>query len=154
MGEKSLYDRLGGEPAIKAVVDEFVARGASDPKVNFTREGHPNHWNATPENTPTRAAAPVLRLAATVPSYGLSLAVMPVTETLAAAIEKFEGMRWDQQALRRHAEQFDQTVFAFRVLQFLGSVAPSSCAGELLNGARLLSQNLSQRVWPRLALVG
>ena len=50
MGEKSLYDRLGGEPAIKAVVDEFVARGASDPKVNFTREGHPNHWDATPDN--------------------------------------------------------------------------------------------------------
>jgi len=78
----------------------------------------------------------------------------PDSPALAAAIEKFEGMRWDQQALRRHAEQFDQTVFAFRVLQFLGSVAPSSCAGELLNGARLLSQNLSQRVWPRLALVG
>ena len=78
----------------------------------------------------------------------------PDSLALATAIEKFESMRWDQQTLRRHAEKFDQTVFAFRVLQFLGSVAPSSCAGELLDGARLLSQSLSQRVWPRLALVG
>ena len=78
----------------------------------------------------------------------------PDSRALATAIEKFESMRWDQQRLRRHAEGFDQTVFAFRVLQFLGSVAPSSCSEELLNGARLLSQNVSQRVWPRLALVG
>jgi len=74
--------------------------------------------------------------------------------SLAEAIEKFEGLRFDQYTLRRHAEKFDRTVFTFRVLQFLGSVAPSSCAEELLTGARLLSQNISRRVWPRLALVG
>ena len=74
--------------------------------------------------------------------------------SLAEAIEKFEGMRWDPYALRRHAEKFDRTVFTFRVLQFLGSVAPNSCADELLSGARLLSQSISRRVWPRLALVG
>lgn len=78
----------------------------------------------------------------------------PNSRALAEAIEKFEGLRWNQQELRRHAEKFDRNVFAFRVLQFLGSVAPSSCADELLTGARLLSQNLSERVWPRLALVG
>jgi hemoglobin len=39
MGTKSLYDRLGGEPAIKVVVHDFVARAASDPKVNFFRKG-------------------------------------------------------------------------------------------------------------------
>jgi glycosyltransferase involved in cell wall biosynthesis len=78
----------------------------------------------------------------------------PNSLALAEAIEKFEGLRWNQQELRRHAEKFDRNVFAFRVLQFLGSVAPSSCADELLTGARLLSQNLSERVWPRLALVG
>ena len=76
------------------------------------------------------------------------------SRALAQAIEKFENLRWDQSALRRHAEKFDRSVFAFRVLQFLGSVAPSSCADELLTGARLLSESLSQRVWPRLALVG
>jgi len=76
------------------------------------------------------------------------------SRALAQAIEKFENLRWDQSALRRHAEKFDRSVFAFRVLQFLGSVAPSSCAEELLTGARLLSESLSQRVWPRLALVG
>ncbi|HVS21967.1 MAG TPA: glycosyltransferase [Pyrinomonadaceae bacterium] len=78
----------------------------------------------------------------------------PSSRALAEAMEKFESLRWNQQELRRHAERFDRNVFAFRVLQFLGSVAPSSCAEELLTGARLLSQNLSQRVWPRLALVG
>ena len=74
--------------------------------------------------------------------------------SLAGAIEKFEGMRFDQYTLRRHAEKFDRSVFSFRVLQFLGSVAPSSCSEELITGARLLSQNISRRVWPRLALVG
>jgi hemoglobin len=37
--EKSLYERLGGEPAITAVVDDFVGRAAADPKVDFTRGG-------------------------------------------------------------------------------------------------------------------
>ncbi len=76
------------------------------------------------------------------------------SHSLAEAIEKFEGLSWRQEALRHHAEGFDKNVFAFRVLQFLGSVAPASCADELLTGARLLSNNLSQRVWPRLALAG
>ena len=74
--------------------------------------------------------------------------------SLSEAIERFEGLRFDQYTLRRHAEKFDRTVFTFRVLQFLGSVAPSTCSEELLTGARLLSQNISRRVWPRLALVG
>lgn len=47
---KSLWDRLGGEPAVTAVVDDFVGRAASDPKVNFTRKGHPAEWNASPAN--------------------------------------------------------------------------------------------------------
>jgi hemoglobin len=34
MVQKSLYDRLGGKPAITAVVDEFVARLAADNRVN------------------------------------------------------------------------------------------------------------------------
>lgn len=75
-------------------------------------------------------------------------------QSIAAAIEEFESKSWDQTVLRRHAEKFDRTVFAFKVLQFLGSVAPSSCADELVVGARLLSQELSSRVWPQLALVG
>lgn len=74
--------------------------------------------------------------------------------SLSEAIERFEGLRFDQYTLRRHAEKFDRSVFTFRVLQFLGSVAPSTCSEELLTGARLLSQNISRRVWPRLALVG
>ena len=33
-GEKSLYDRLGGKPAITAVVDDFVGRVAADNRIN------------------------------------------------------------------------------------------------------------------------
>jgi hemoglobin len=32
--DKSLYDRLGGKDAIKAVVDEFIANVAADTKIN------------------------------------------------------------------------------------------------------------------------
>ena len=51
-GPKSLYHRLGGEPAIRAVVDDFVAAAAADPKVNFDRKNppHPRTWDATAEN--------------------------------------------------------------------------------------------------------
>lgn len=48
--EKSLYDRLGGVDAITAVVDDFVGRAAANPKVNFTRAGTEEEWEATPEN--------------------------------------------------------------------------------------------------------
>ena len=48
---KPLYDRLGGETAIRAVVDDFVARAAADEKVNFARRGVAGHeWQSTPEN--------------------------------------------------------------------------------------------------------
>jgi hemoglobin len=47
---KSLYERLGGEAAIKAVVDDFVARAAANPRVNFTRKGTGMEWEPTPEN--------------------------------------------------------------------------------------------------------
>ncbi len=36
---KPLWDRLGGEPAVKAVIHDFVAAAAPDPKVNFLRNG-------------------------------------------------------------------------------------------------------------------
>ena len=32
--DKSLYERLGGKPAITAVVDDFVERVAADPRIN------------------------------------------------------------------------------------------------------------------------
>ena len=34
MADKSLYDRLGGKPAITAVVDDFVGRVAADSRIN------------------------------------------------------------------------------------------------------------------------
>ena len=52
-GKASLYDQLGGEAAIKAVVDDFVARAASDPKVNFFRKGTAMEWKPTDEQLAT-----------------------------------------------------------------------------------------------------
>ena len=48
--EKSLYDRLGGEPAVAAVVENFVGRAASDPAVNFVRAGKKRTWDPSSEN--------------------------------------------------------------------------------------------------------
>src|SRR4051812_3779062 len=49
--QKTLYERLGGKDAVTAVVDDFVNRAATDPKVNFTRKGVPGaEWEATPDN--------------------------------------------------------------------------------------------------------
>jgi hemoglobin len=36
---KSLYDRLGGDTQITAVVDDFVTRALADPRVNWERKG-------------------------------------------------------------------------------------------------------------------
>ncbi|CAN5863338.1 hypothetical protein BH20GEM1_BH20GEM1_22300 [soil metagenome] len=46
----SLYERLGGEAGIAAVVDTLVALAAADTALNFTRQGTANEWEATPEN--------------------------------------------------------------------------------------------------------
>jgi hemoglobin len=37
--ERALWDRLGGEKAVRAVVHDFVLAAAPDPKVNFDRNG-------------------------------------------------------------------------------------------------------------------
>jgi hemoglobin len=47
---RTLFDRLGGEPAIRGIVDDLVARLAADPRVNFNRKGTPREWTPTPEN--------------------------------------------------------------------------------------------------------
>ena len=56
---KTLYDRLGGEAGIKAIVDDFVNRAIADPRVNWERKGIKGGtllraksvtWNASPEN--------------------------------------------------------------------------------------------------------
>jgi len=39
VGKKPLWDRLGGEAGVTAVVDEFLATAAKDPKANIDRNG-------------------------------------------------------------------------------------------------------------------
>lgn len=74
----------------------------------------------------------------------------PNSVSLAKTIEEFETYSWNRRTIREHAEKFDRIVFSFRVLQFLSSVAPSSCAEEVLTAARLLSRNIRERTfqWP------
>ena len=48
--QRTLYDRLGGEGTIVAVVDDLVARAMADPKLNFTRNGTTPPWQPTPAN--------------------------------------------------------------------------------------------------------
>jgi hemoglobin len=43
----TLYDRLGGAPAVFAIADELTDRAIADPNVNFTRAGHPHAWSPT-----------------------------------------------------------------------------------------------------------
>jgi hemoglobin len=47
---RTLWERLGGKPAVEAVVDEFVNTAAGDPKVNFVRKGTPREWEASEAN--------------------------------------------------------------------------------------------------------
>ena len=58
-GPKSLYERLGGEAGMIAIVDDFVNRAIADPRVNWERKGVRSGtiiraksvtWNASPEN--------------------------------------------------------------------------------------------------------
>jgi hemoglobin len=37
--KKSLYERLGGEQGVRAIVDDFVTRALADPRVNWERKG-------------------------------------------------------------------------------------------------------------------
>lgn len=50
-GGPSLYERLGGESAIRAVVDDLTERAGRDPRINFARMGMPTEWEATPPTT-------------------------------------------------------------------------------------------------------
>jgi hemoglobin len=59
--KKSLYERLGGEAGVRAIVDDFVVRAIADPRVNWERKGlkttgfqnftkRPREWQPTSEN--------------------------------------------------------------------------------------------------------
>jgi hemoglobin len=46
----TLWDRLGGESGVTAIVDDYVNRTLANPRVNFTRRGTGREWEANPEN--------------------------------------------------------------------------------------------------------
>jgi hemoglobin len=60
-GKLTLFDRLGGEKGITAIIEDFTPRAIQDPRVNWERKGakqtgfffhrqKSNEWNGTPEN--------------------------------------------------------------------------------------------------------
>lgn len=50
---RPLWDRLGGEPMVKQIVEHFTIQALIDPKVNFTRQGTPRLWLSNPDNVGT-----------------------------------------------------------------------------------------------------
>lgn len=62
-GKQTLFDRLGGQQGLTAIVDDFTVRVLADPRVNWERKGVKRGglftrdesvtWNATPANVAT-----------------------------------------------------------------------------------------------------
>jgi hemoglobin len=59
--KRSLYERIGGEQGVRAIVEDFVSRALADPRVNWERKAvsgggplnlgkKPDPWNASAEN--------------------------------------------------------------------------------------------------------
>ena len=46
----SLYQRIGGAPAVSAIADQLVDRAIADPNINFARNGHSRIWSPTPDH--------------------------------------------------------------------------------------------------------
>ena len=53
------------------------------------------------------------------------------TDSLVAAIEEFEGIQWNRQKIREHAEKFDTQIFNARIQEFLDEAAPLSRRSEI-----------------------
>lgn len=62
-GKQPLFERLGGEQGITAIVEDFTLRAIADPRVNWERKGvkrggllsrdESATWNSTPQNVAT-----------------------------------------------------------------------------------------------------
>jgi hemoglobin len=50
---KSLFERLGGEPGIRGIVQETNDRALRDRRVNLTREGTAREWSGSPADLRT-----------------------------------------------------------------------------------------------------
>jgi hemoglobin len=47
---ETLWERLGGEGVVTALIDDALNRALADPKVNFTRKGSGRQWEANPDS--------------------------------------------------------------------------------------------------------
>lgn len=45
---KSLWSRLGGEPMVALIIDDFVSRAMRNPAVNFSRKNSGKEWRGSP----------------------------------------------------------------------------------------------------------
>jgi hemoglobin len=123
-GQKTLYERLGGEAAIKAVVDDLVARLSADPKVNVTRKGTPKEWNPTPEN--------VAKLKKNFADYIGQVTGGPQKYTGKSMKEVHAGMRISQSEFEASAADLKATLDKLKVpaaeqaelFRIIGSTAP------------------------------
>ena len=105
---KSLYDRLGGQPAIAAVVDKFVDRAAQDPRVNFTRKGHPNDkWQPTQEN--------VAKLKASVTRFIVQATGGPQEYNGPSMVDVHKGMEISNEEFDAFADDLKKTLDEFKV---------------------------------------
>ncbi len=66
-------------------------------------------------------------------------------ESVIEAIENFETLSWDRQAMRNHAEKFDRKVFNTRITQFLSKVASANFAPEMVQPTTATGIRVRQR---------
>lgn len=57
-GRQTLFERLGGEAGIKAIVEDFTPRVIQDPRVNWDRQGVKRGWLLNRETAPVWRATP------------------------------------------------------------------------------------------------
>lgn len=51
LDERPLFDRIGGEPVLRRVVDQYFEMAFTDEKLNFTGKGTPKQWEPNPGST-------------------------------------------------------------------------------------------------------
>ncbi|MGN6506060.1 MAG: group I truncated hemoglobin [Tepidisphaeraceae bacterium] len=108
--KRSLYERLGKEDGIKAIVDDWVNRAMNDPRVNFERKGvktggvlgvggESQYWKATPAAVQQmkKHFVQFLVLASGGPAHYDGKDLKPAHEGMAISNDEFEACEGDLQ---------------------------------------------------------